>query len=623
MCENLNSSILGGSVSKYIKVYKEEFVVVDGAYFRNRFDLSNLKIPYEQYFVTEILLDVQTFDTPLYYGALGQQITFLALRVTYEPTVKKLIPDPEIPCLQYMFSTNENEVRYINNLLTLTGTNDHKLPQIFLSNPNTANRARIQILAATTDVTFEPATVVSQVNASTINIQNLVFTNIVSDNSGLSIIVQTDPNTPLANIALNRISNIEVNGRILIIDDTAVGKINLFFIDDYNCLQAYSLINWALKNPTVNKITTSTGPDNTPPVITYANTFTTEISLLNYPDGTSGNYLITIDDLITLEIDNVTDNRDGVIIVDDSDITLTKINQNLQRQAISEIGKYSFTIDVKDSAGNDTTNTFILTVTDMQPPKVILTNLGYQLYLDSTSGTAGFTSQPSIYLQDYSLNVINKQDLIDLFIAQVTDEIDGTILKNTNNIEVTITPYQNVNILPDMSTAGFYDVYFQVADSLNNVSISLWKDINTELRDLSNNKFTNLSVEIKTNQAPVVNFFNPIPNLHLNSYSNFIDKSVLKSVLIDNVTDDRDGIITTNILNISVFKDYMFGTSGTAGSTSGIITVIDGTNSFEFEIIPEFEVISIVTEGIYRMQVLVVDSDGLIDIQSADVNILT
>jgi hypothetical protein len=615
MCNNS----LVKPLNKYIKIYKEDFIAIEGSTTKNRLSLSDLKIPYEQYLYTEVMLEEDSYHHEIPYGALGDQITILIVKITYVPIQKTLTPDPEVPYLQYFFKTNENEIRNIDSLLILSGTKDKKLPKVYLNNPNKKYRAKVEVFAATQEVVFGTGITYVPISDTVVTIQDLEYTNIISDETGATIIVQIDNDNPIATIAIDRISNIEISGRLLIIDDTAIGKINLFFINEFHCLQAFSLINWAIKDPENNIITNTTGPDLISPIITYSPGFVTDISLIDYPVGTSGTagYLITKQHLIDLLIDSVDDNRDGLILVDTSNITITKLNQSLKRENISEIGKYNFTIDILDTAGNLTSDSFILNITDNIPPQIILSTLGYELFENSTSGTggtSGFVYQTDVFLQDFGMNIIDKQDLIDLLIAGVVDTADGTITANTNNIEVTITDFEGVTIIDEIDTAGYYDVYFQVVDSNNNVSTTLWKDIDTELFT------TNVSIQIKENQPPEVNFVFPVPNISLLGQGGIVSKPVLQNVLIDNIMDDRDGIITSNILNISLFKTHYWdvSTSGTAG-----VIVIDGSNTYVFEPMPEVEMISTTTEGIYTIKVLVVDSDGALTLEEVTVNILS
>lgn len=623
MCNNS----LVKSYNKYIKIYKEDFVAIEGSSTKNKLSLADLKIPYEQYLYTEVMLKEDSYHHEIPYGALGDEVTILIVKITYVPVVKTLTPDPEVPYLQYFFRSNEEDIRNIDSLLILSGTKEKKLPKIYLNNPNKKYRAKVEIFTATQEVVFGTGITFVPINESVFTIQDLEYTNIVSDSTGVSIIVQTDSSTPLANIAIDRISNIEISGRLLIVDDTAIGKVNLFFINDFHCLQAFSLINWAIKDPQNNIITTSTGPDLTSPVITYASSFTTSISLLDYPVGTSGTagYLITKQHILDLLIDSITDDRDGLVYVDSSNVTLTKVNQSLKREGISEIGKYNYTLDVLDTAGNLTSDSFILNITDNNPPQIILNNLGYELYQNSTSGTggtSGFVLQTPIYLEDFNSNVINKQNLIDLLISSVLDNADGVITANTNNIEITITDFNGVNIVDEIDSPGYYDVYFQAVDLNNNVSTSLWRNINTELLDSSDAPFTNLSIEIRANQAPVVNFFNVIPNVSLSSHGGIVSKSVLQNLLIDNITDDRDGVITSNILNISIFKTHYWDVS-TSGTSGASVVVVEGSSTYVFEPMTEVEMIATTTEGIYKVKVLVVDSDGGLALEEVSVNIIT
>lgn len=618
----LPSSSLIKPGNKYIKLYKDDFIIVEGPLTKGKLSMGDIKIPYEQYFYTEILLDANTFHQEIPYGALGSQITFLAIKVSYIPVVKTATCTDVNTSLEYFFQTNENEIRNINGLLILTGTEDKKIPRIFLNNPSLDYRAKVEILASTTSIIYGDGVSTNVINDTTFDIQDLMYTNIVSD--GISIIVQLDADTPIANMAISRISNIEISGRLLIVDDTATGKVNLFFINEFHCLQAYSLMNWTISDPTHNIITESTGPDLISPVITYKSSFTTEISLLDYEQGSSGTYLITKQDLITLLIDNALDNRDGNIYIDQSNITLSKVNQSIKIESISEIGKYSFMIDVVDSAGNITSDSFVLNITDNTPPVVTITSLGYELYqnsLNSTGGTSGFASQTSIYLQDYSFDTIDKQDLLSMLVSSVIDMADGNTILNTNNVEVTITNFNDVTIIEEITASGYYDVYFQVVDTNNNASSSLWYN-GVELLNSSDSIFTNLSIQIKTNVAPVVNFLPSIPSMSLMLYGGIITKNIIKNAIIDNIVDDRDGVITANILNISLFQTHYWDVS-TSGTSGNSIVVVDGSDTYVFEPMTETEVIYAMNEGIYLVGVLVTDSDGALTLQEVSVNIIT
>jgi hypothetical protein len=204
--------------------------------------------------------------------------------------------------------------------------------------------------------------------------------------------------------------DVEINGRIVTINDYVQGVVNLSFIDEFNAKQGYSLIKWALCDVNTNIITGSQAPDTTPPTINYSDRFTTEIVLADFPPvnagtcGTSGTALcepiyvsgtqgiILKEDLFAYLVNDATDDRDCSVDFTYENLTLQKVGASITTDAITEMGKYHMTFEVTDNACNLQTDSFILNVKDEEAPLLVVSELGMELYeAYSTSGTSGNT----------------------------------------------------------------------------------------------------------------------------------------------------------------------------------------------------------------------------------------
>jgi hypothetical protein len=340
----LNHSLFKSDKQKHVRFSRETLSVIDGANTLAHINMNNWRTKYEQFFQTTIFLKEDSYHQEINYGGLGTQITFIMLKVSYEQTVKKT-HTKETPYLEYIFGTNVEEVRSFDGILVLSGTEEKKLPKIYLNNPNKTYRAKVEILACTTQIHNEELAVMTQMDDTVFDIQDLEYTNLISDDYGSGVIViQREPNQPIASFSLDRLSNIELNGRIMTVDDTAIGKMNLFFKDVFHCLQAYSLINWTLQDPVKNMITYNLPPDEEAPTVIMKPTYNLYFELMQdaymvCPDCDHSNkYMITKDEIISKLIDKVVDNRDGSIYIDGSNVILREINSNIKLEAISKIG---------------------------------------------------------------------------------------------------------------------------------------------------------------------------------------------------------------------------------------------------------------------------------------------
>jgi len=387
-------------------------VVLNGATTVAKVNLCEWSEAYNQYNQTQMYLESGALNREIPYN-IGSQIKFLFIKVQYIPkrptsSFTPYLSTNEIPYLSYTFLTNPTEIRYLNTTMLLTGSDNHKLPKIYLSNPNHAYDANVTILTSTDTIVYtnpEPTTIGDDI----ITVEGLTWNNITSncDNLYVNSTAGTVVTMRWIDITFNSSSgDLELNGKIITISDYVKGTINLSYTTEYDARQAYSLIKWALCDRCVNLITGSNPTDNTAPVINYTPEFTTTIVLEDFPPlpastcgisgtsaciypylGTNGESIIFKDDLFNFLAIGATDNRDCSVLFDKNNLTIRPINSVNTIDAITQLGLYQITFEVRDNAGNITTDSYILNIKDNSVPKLIVTTLGLEL-INLQSGTA-------------------------------------------------------------------------------------------------------------------------------------------------------------------------------------------------------------------------------------------
>lgn len=475
---------------------------IQGADTLAKMELCDWSKSFNQYIQSTIYLESGALNRPIQYGGLGTQVTFLALKVEY---VNKRTTKTCSPCqsgygqtihtgsnittncscgsnpaytqtqfvpkscggsdncstkvehgyISYIFENNPSEVRYIDDLMLLTGTDEHRIPKMYLSNPHPQHDAIVTIMASTESITFDDI-VATSIGDNTITVENLTYTNIQSTTTQLKALSDSGTLVFMRWIDLTSIyptGEFEINGRIITIKDYVQGTINLSFIDDYNARQAYSLIKWAVCDINNNIITGSQDTDDTAPTINYSDRFTTDIVLNEFPPlnqstcGTSGTDMCTPiysstqgiilkDDLFAFLVDNATDDRDCEVPFTYNNLTIQKLGETTNIDVITELGKYQLTFEVLDNAGNLKTDSFILNVKDIEPPMLIVSNLGLELYgAYTTSGVVPTTLMVGSYI---ILNNGFNETTID-FVSATSGSLGYIIFNNISTIvEITI-----------------------------------------------------------------------------------------------------------------------------------------------------------------------------------------
>lgn len=366
----LCKSTLFGQGSQYIKVGNGEFIAIEGSNTFDRLMVSDSRMPYKQLLKGRVILKTGQVNYLLNHLGLGDNATFLAIKATYDS--KSVIPDDNYVTYSYYDYPIKNY--HFAQMMVLTGNTTHRIPQLYLTNPSTKYPVILDIMVGIIDDDYSFFN--DTLNQSATSFTQLEYTNIKSYVVGESIKIVDSNNKPLVYLALNNINSIEKLGTILVLDDSSLGTIFLSFITQNDCNQAHSLLNFVLENPMVDIDTISPLDDNIDPVVyfytnagatgsyitfngatagvpyntTYGYTFSTSISLSDWGTVSGTMSVFNKQSLIDLLIDYVDDNRDGLMLMQPSNLIITGTTGVVSQ--ISQSGTYSVTFDFADLAEN-------------------------------------------------------------------------------------------------------------------------------------------------------------------------------------------------------------------------------------------------------------------------------
>lgn len=368
---------LFGPGSQYIKVGNGEFIAVDGSSIFDRLGVSDARMPYKQLLKGRVILKPGQINYLLNHLGLGDNATFLAIKASYNS--KSSIEADNYVVYSYYDYPVQNFT--FAQLLVLTGNSTHRVPQIYLTNPSTKYAVILDIMVGVIDDNYLFFN--DTLNQSGSTFTGLEYTDIQSFVVGESIVVndKSTPVKPLIYFGLAYINSIALNGTFLIIDDQSQGSIFLKFLTEYDAAQAHSLLNYVLEHPSVDISTLSPPYDNVVPIIYWNSTsgspggdyitftgltagvpyntgngftFSTQISksIWGSFSGVSGaTATLYKETLRTLLIDHITDNRDGTMSMQNSDMIITATSGVVDQ--ISLAGTYSLTFNFEDLAQNN------------------------------------------------------------------------------------------------------------------------------------------------------------------------------------------------------------------------------------------------------------------------------
>lgn len=370
-------SSLFGQGSQYIKISGSDFVAIEGSSTRDKLTVSDLRMPYKQILKSRIILKKGQVNYLLNHLGLGDNATFLAIKAVYDP--KSVVEADNYVTYSYYNYPVSNFT--FAQLLVLTGNSTNRVPQLYLTNPSVKYPVVLDVMIGVMDDSYSFFN--DDINQSGTSFTGLEYTDIKSYVVGESIVIY-DKNSPpraLIYLGLVNINSIEISDNFLIIDDESHGSIFLSFLTEYDALQAHSLLNYVLQNPSVDIDTIIPIYDDVSPVVYFNSTagatgsyivdytgltfsvpyntedngftFSTSISLSTY--GTSG--VIDRDSLIGLLVDYIDDNRDGSMNLMPSNLIISGTAGNTN--VIGVVGTYSLQFNFADLAHNDINNVII------------------------------------------------------------------------------------------------------------------------------------------------------------------------------------------------------------------------------------------------------------------------
>lgn len=358
---------LFGPSSQYIKTNGGDFVSIEGANTRERLILSDLRIPYKQILKSRVILKAGQVNYLLNHLGLGDNATFLAIKATYD--AKSVIEADNYVAWSYYNDFYRNY--YFAQMMVLTGNSTNRVQQIYLSNPNTKYPVYLDVMVAVIDDNYSFFT--DTINQSGRSFVGLEYTDIKTHIIGESIVINDkgNPPRPLVYITLVNIQSIERVGNILTIYDSSLGPIFLQFLTEFDAIQAQSLINYVLENPSVDIDDIDPLEDLVPPIIFFNSTFDSYGDFISLNGATYGvpynssegitfstsaslygyGGIINKTDILNGLVDIVTDNRDGAITLTSSSIVISD-SLNNDYSTITATGSYIITFDFTDIATN-------------------------------------------------------------------------------------------------------------------------------------------------------------------------------------------------------------------------------------------------------------------------------
>lgn len=362
MAIKCSSSLFGPSSQQgTIKVIGGDIVAVMGSETMEKIGLGDLRISYKQILKSRILLKEGQTNYLLNHLGMGDNATLVIIKAIYNP---KSVNEPD-NYIQYSYYTDLTKTYYMNQLLILTGNSTHRIPQLYLTNPNTKYPVSLEVMIGSIDDTYTYFN--DTVNQSGTSFVNLEYTDIRTHIVNQTIMVVDTNSNPLIYLNLSDIQSIEKSGNILVIDDSSLGTIFLQFKTEYDVNQANSLLNYVLENPNVNLNTLSPLEDDISPIVYFnsdvnGNWIAFNGATLGVPYNTSDGLTFSVGlsystyptlnslQLLNLLVDYSEDNRDGVIVMTSSNVYITSTAGTVS--TISATGSYQFKFNLSDIAGN-------------------------------------------------------------------------------------------------------------------------------------------------------------------------------------------------------------------------------------------------------------------------------
>jgi len=445
--------------SRVIRFYQCSLISTEGPSINGKLNLSGIEIPYESQFTSRMILNPGSVNQPIMYGFLGNNITFLALKITYDETNPRCVIEEE-QFIEYWFEDDSTTIRQANKLLILTGNSTNRVPQVYLNNPGEV-KVYVDVLAANMS---QGDLDLDDIRNDVVEFKDLYYNNIISD-TYWNTTLNTSGSTQFQFLDLHdnvvlyldyeEVSTIEKNENKfqLIINTKSLTIIRLFFNSLFEMNQANSRINWVINNAHERYLTKDYPTiDLEPPLIIINPDISpvVEPNIYNYPysEETISSY-----DVIDYFIDTIYDNRDGEIQKESALIKIRKYGEIETLIEITEMGIYDVIITVKDIASNYTNINFVMLVDNVSPEITFKTGIGDI-----------FTMNIPIDLRVPAYG-ITKDDILRKTVDSVYDNVD----KNIAVSAITLT-LDGGEYLP-IFEPGQHIIEYIISDRAGNISI--------------------------------------------------------------------------------------------------------------------------------------------------------
>jgi hypothetical protein len=456
-----------------IKAYNCSMIAVEGPNIIGKLNLSGVEIPFESQYSTKITLNPNAKNQPLMYGFLGNEITFLMLKMTYDETDPNCMVEEEL-YIEYYYKNQPSVILTTSKLLLLTGNSVKRIPQIFLNNPSEL-KVNIEILAANLpqsdlteqDINSDAVTLLNLYNNSILSdrIYNCSVNDITTTGSTQLQIVDHDGNISLY-LDYHEIDTIEIDAENLqlIIDTKSDTLIYLKFLSQFEMYQGHSRIEWVMEDNMERYLTTSYPTlDTTPPVITLnvgVDPITPNGNTYMFPvnrDVVTSGFTILPEDILYYFIDTIYDDRDGMISIADAQILIRENGQINTLTGITSNGVYNIVISVKDIANNTVMMNIFIVVDDTAPVINFYSGIGNTFTMIIPTDTL------------LPLSGVTRDDVVRKTVETVIDNIDGNIPKI--NIELYMLSGVTYVDFDPILLVGTYQIRYMVTDtSLNSVT---------------------------------------------------------------------------------------------------------------------------------------------------------
>lgn len=543
--------------TKSIEVVNNCIIAKEGPNMVSKFSLAGLNIKYDSVLTTKQTLKSGGIDTPIMYGFLGTDITFIVIVPTYGGN-NPMSCSGESNYIEYYFEDNPLVRRTFTDILVLSGDANHRIPQIYVYNP-TSYVVTLDIMIGNLDENTISTSLVPTYSTirglsySSIRTDQIFMVSCSTGCTGSTQFEIYDINNNLEMvIPYNKIDIIEINDELLTIKTHSHDDIQLYFLSLFNALQALSRMNWVMES-SINRYLTAIYPglDTSPPVITFKSHSIPQP--MTYTNG-----VITKANLLWRFIDNVKDYdddgvlRDGQINNSNLNILIVKLSTGEQFEQITTDGTYAITFTAKDLANNSTSSTKTIVVDGTAPTIVLNSNITNVMDL------TGDTQTPSIILED---------DIRRYYINYIWDNVDGII----HNSAVTVVINSGNTTYTGITEIGQYNIDFSVSDIAGNeANIHTLLNVTESVSPVIyyNNVFTGNTFEMSTGLTGLSE--NDIRNYAINTVIDNYDGIIAVSNVI--VSGTTFPIITTGSYDIT------FNVSDSAGNETTDIKQLTVTN---------------------------------------------